>query len=85
MEAWGFVVNVLGPVAVGLLLMSLAWAALERGRIHRRLARLRRGSGKHAAASLEGWRAERLLGGVFQSIRRGRRIHLAAGAVAGWV
>ena len=85
MDAWGYVVGVLGAVAVGFLLMSLAWAALERGRIHHRLARQRRGASKPAAAHLEGWRVERLLGGLREFARRAGRIHLAAGAVAGWV
>ena len=39
MGAWGVVVDVLGSVAVGLLLMVLGWAAIERGRIHRQLTR----------------------------------------------
>lgn len=81
MGAWEFLVGVFGPVAVGLLLMALGWAAFERGRIHHQLARLR--SGKDAAAHAGGWRRERLLAGFFRFGRRVRRIHLAVSAVAG--
>lgn len=81
MGAWGFLVDVVGPVAVGLLLIALGWAALERGRIHHQLARLR--SGKDAAAHAGGWRAKRLLAGFFRFARGARRIRLAVSAVAG--
>jgi hypothetical protein len=72
MDMWGLVVEVLGAVAVGLLLIALGWAAIERGSIHHRLTRLRRDPGRSAA-------------GLFRFARHGRRIHLALGAVAGWV
>lgn len=42
MDMWGLVVELLGPVAVGLLLIALGWAALERGSIHRFARRARR-------------------------------------------
>ena len=58
----------------------LVGAALERGRIHRHLARSRWGP-----AHLEGWRGERRLCDVFRFAHRARRIHLALGTVAGWV
>ena len=37
MGASGLLVNVLGSVAVGLLLIALGWAAIERGRVHHEL------------------------------------------------
>ena len=85
MGAWGFVVDAFGPVALGLLLMALGWAAFERGRIHHQLARRRSPSAEHAAIHLSGRRAARLLFGFFRFARRGRRIHLAVCTVAGWV
>ncbi len=50
MGAWEFVVDVFRPVAVGLLLVALGWAASERGRIHHDLVRLRRVSGIESAS-----------------------------------
>ena len=76
MGAWGFVVDVVGSVAVGLLLIALGWAALERGRIHHQLAR-------HSHSPQR--RADRLLLGLFRFGRGARRIHLVVGAVAGCV
>lgn len=85
MGEWERVVGVLEPVAIGLLLIILGWAAFERGRIHHHLAPRRGDSGQHAAAHLGGRRAERLLAALFRFTHRARRIHLAVGAVAGCV
>jgi hypothetical protein len=48
MGAWEVLAGMLEPVAVGLLLIVLGWAASERARIHRQLAQLRRVSGGSA-------------------------------------
>ena len=49
MGAWELVVDVIRPVAVGLLLIALGWAASERGRAHQQLPQLRRLAGLESA------------------------------------
>ena len=44
MGAWEFLVATLEPVAAGLLLIVLGWAASVRASVHRQLERLRRDS-----------------------------------------
>ena len=84
MGTWALVVDVFGPVAVGLLLIALGWAALERGRVHHFLARRRSKAGQPGAAHV-GARTDRVLVRLFRFAHRTRRIHIAVGAVAGCV
>ena len=74
MGTWALVVDVVGPVAVGLLLIALGWAALERGRVHHLLVRRRSKAG-----------ADRLLVRLLSFAHRTRRVHMAVGAVAACV
>ena len=63
MGAWEFVVDVARPLAAGLLLIALGWAASERGRIHHDLARQRRVSGIESASRADRFSAlDRSLG-----------------------
>jgi hypothetical protein len=85
MGTWALVVDVIGPVAVGLLLIALGWAALERGRVHHFLARRRSKAGQPGAADVGARGGNRLLVRLFSFAHRTRRIHIAVGAVAGCV
>lgn len=51
MGTWRLVADIAGPMAAGALLVVLAWAATERGRMHHVVA-LHRGLTKDAAALL---------------------------------
>jgi hypothetical protein len=84
MGTWALVVDVIGPVAVGLLLIALGWAALERGRVHHFLARRRSKAGQPGTAHA-GARGDRLLVRLLGFAHRTRRIQIAVGAVAGCV
>jgi hypothetical protein len=53
MSAWALFVDVVGLVFTGLLMLVLGWAAIERGRIHREWARLRRESGQNVVQSVD--------------------------------
>jgi hypothetical protein len=53
MRFWSFLVGVFEPVAVGLLVIALGWAASERGRAHDHLARLRRVAGVNATGGAD--------------------------------
>jgi hypothetical protein len=50
MGAWNFLAGISEPVAMGLLLIALGWAASERGRVHHHLRQLRGGSRVDATA-----------------------------------
>jgi hypothetical protein len=52
MGAWDVLVGILEPVAVGLLVIDLGWAAHTRGRIHHYLAQQRRGYSNAVALGL---------------------------------
>lgn len=55
MGAWEFLADVLLAAAGFLLLICLAWAAVERGRVHRRWTRLRQEAAKDAGAQVVEW------------------------------
>ena len=83
MGAWEFVLNVCGALAASLLVMTLGWAAIVRGRAHEIIRQ--QPDDLHAAHQFEvGW-LERLPFALFRLARRAGRFHVAVGAVAGWV
>ena len=53
MSAWALFVDVVGLIFAGLLLLALRWAAIERGRIHREWARLRRALERNVVESID--------------------------------
>ena len=53
MSAWTLFVDVVGLVFAGLLMIALGWAAVERGRVHREWARLRRALGQKVVQSVD--------------------------------
>lgn len=55
MSAWGLLGDVLAAVAGGLLLIVLGWAAVERGKVHRRRVQGRRQAARDAAVQVVDW------------------------------
>jgi hypothetical protein len=56
MEAFAFMVEVLSVLGIGLVLLTLGWAAVERGRVHRAAVRLRRKENKvESLRAVEWW------------------------------
>jgi hypothetical protein len=55
MDAWRGVVDVVVPVVTVLLAVVLGWAAVERGRIHRRWKTLRDGRRNDTVAHVVDW------------------------------
>ena len=53
MSAWALFVDVVRLIFTGLLLLALAWAAIERGRIHREWARLQRARREKVVQSVD--------------------------------
>ena len=53
MSAWPFFVDVVGIAVTILLMLSLGWAAIERGRIHREWVRQQRDLGRKVAQSMD--------------------------------
>ena len=53
MRAWALFVDVIGLIVTALLVVTLGWAATERGRIHREWARREREPGRTVAQSID--------------------------------
>jgi hypothetical protein len=53
MGAQALFVDVVGVIITALLLLTLRWAAIERGRIHREWTRLQHEAGRTIAQSLD--------------------------------
>ena len=75
MDAWSGVGDIAGWMVAGALLVVLAWAAMERGRMHH-VAALHRGLKKDAAALLAGGFARRAHFGLRRAARHAWRAHL---------
>ena len=54
-NALGFMIEVLSVLGIGLVLLTLGWAAIERGRVHRASARLRRTKNKVESLRAVDW------------------------------
>ena len=52
MGVWEFVEDAVRAIAIALLLLTLGWTAIERGRVHRQWAGQR---GTHKSASVDWW------------------------------
>lgn len=55
MNAFGLMIEVLSVLGIGLVLLTLGWAAVERGRVHRASARLRRKEKVESLHALDWW------------------------------
>ena len=55
MNVLGFMIEVLSVLGIGLVLLTLGWAAVERGRVHRASARLRRKENKMESLRAVDW------------------------------